>query len=148
MRCSSVVPRARCVSSRSFAVPASAYPRACPLWHSDTLRDASLSVWRSFPHAHLWSAVDGPGRAARRGAVLAAQQNLRADVPGAAAAARCRAAGPAPAADVAGVPCVGTAGVSVVTRSVRCVDAICAGGGGVRVRPAGALSHTLHQRSL
>lgn len=98
--------------------------------------------------------MDGPGRAARRGwrsergAVLAARQNLRGDVPGATAAARGRAAGPAPADDVAGLPCVGAAGVSVVTRSVRCVDAIRAGGGGVRVRPAGALSHALHQRSL
>lgn len=112
MRSSSVLPHARCVSSWSSTVPASAYARA-PLWHGDTLCDASLSVRRSFPYARLRRAVVGAGGAARHGrrsrhcTVLAPRHNLLADVPGAAAAPRCRAARPPPADDVARLLCRG-----------------------------------------
>lgn len=110
MHCSSVLPHVSCTNSRSFTIPASAYARYYPFWPSNALCDASLSIRRSVPYAALRSAVVGVGGTAGAGrraepcSLLGSRQNVLADVPRAAAAARGRPARPAHENDIALLP--------------------------------------------
>lgn len=103
---SSGLPHAHGISSWSCAVPASARARARAGRRSDTVRDASVSVWSRVPFARVWSAVAGPGSAAGAGAsaqrcaLLPAGAELPAHVPGVTAAPG-PAAQPAAAHDLA-----------------------------------------------